>query len=63
MKCSELLRLLKKAGWIIIREGKGSHKLLSHPDKPNTTITFPNHGSDEMGKGLAEKIKKQAGLK
>lgn len=63
MKCSELLRLLKKAGWIIIREGKGSHKILSHPDKPGIIITFPDHGSDEMGKGLAEKIKKQAGLK
>lgn len=62
MKCSELLRLLKKAGWIIIREGKGSHKILSHPYKPGIIITFPDHGSDEMGKGLAEKIKKQAGL-
>lgn len=62
MKCSELLRLLRKAGWIIIREGKGSHKILSHPDKPGIIITFPDHGSDEMGKGLAEKIKKQAVL-
>ena len=63
MKCSELLRLLKKAGWIVVREGKGSHKILSHQDKPGIIITFPNHGSDEMSKGLAEKFKKQAGLK
>lgn len=62
MKCSELLRLLKKDGWIILREGKGSHKLLTHLKKQGT-ITFPDHGSDEIGKGLAEKIKKQAGLK
>jgi predicted RNA binding protein YcfA (HicA-like mRNA interferase family) len=63
MKCSDLLRQLKKAGWFIAREGKGSHKILEHPDQPGNAITFPDHGSTEMGKGLAEKIKKQAGLK
>lgn len=55
--------MLKKAGWIVLREGKGSHKILSHPDKPDTIIIFPDHESDEMSKGLAEKFKKLAGLK
>jgi predicted RNA binding protein YcfA (HicA-like mRNA interferase family) len=61
MKCSELLRLIKRAGWIEIRQS-GSHIVLRHPDKGETMI-FPNHGSAEMGKGLENKLKKQAGLK
>ena len=63
MKSSELLKKVKQAGWFVAREGKGSHKILEHPDFPGKLITFPDHGSSEMGKGLAEKIKKQAGLK
>jgi len=63
MKCSQLLKQLKQAGWFVAREGKGSHKILEHLNHPGKTITFPDHGSDEIGKGLAEKIKKQAGLK
>jgi mRNA interferase HicA len=63
MKCSQLLKQLKEVGWFIAREGKGSHKILEHPDHPGKTIVFPDHGSSEIGKGLAEKIKKQAGLK
>jgi predicted RNA binding protein YcfA (HicA-like mRNA interferase family) len=63
MKSSELLRLLKQAGWQIKRSGKGSHNVLIHPDKPGETIIFPAHGSKEVGKGLEKKIKKDAGLK
>ncbi|QEM06987.1 type II toxin-antitoxin system HicA family toxin [Mucilaginibacter rubeus] len=61
MKCSELLKLIKKAGWHEVRQS-GSHIILRHPDKTENLI-FPNHGSAEIGKGLAEKLKKQAGLK
>jgi predicted RNA binding protein YcfA (HicA-like mRNA interferase family) len=61
MKCSELLRLLEKAGWYKDRQS-GSHIIMKHPER-DYTITFPNHGSAEIGKGLAEKLKKQAGLK
>ena len=60
MKCSELLRLLKKAGWMEISQ-KGSHIKMKH-DSISDTIIFPNHGSQEMGKGLEMKIKKIAGL-
>ncbi len=63
MKCSELLRKLMRAGWYVLREGRGSHKILAHPDKPGEIIVFPDHGNDEMGKGLESKILKQAGLK
>jgi len=32
-------------------------------DKKTGIIIFPNHGSQEMGKGLEKKIRKDAGLK
>lgn len=63
MKSSELFRLLKREGWIIYRTGKGSHKILIHPDRPGVEIVFPDHGSNEIGKGLAIRILRQAGLK
>ena len=62
MKSSELLRILKKDGWYVAREGKGSHKILAHPTK-QALISFPDHGSKEMRKGTAESILKEAGLK
>ena len=61
MKSSDLLRQLKKDGWYEIRQS-GSHKILVHPTKEGF-VPYPAHGSKEIGKGLAEKILKQAGLK
>jgi len=61
MKSSELLKLIKKAGWKEIRQS-GSHIVLRHPDHEENLI-FPNHGSKEIGTGIAEKLKKQAGIK
>lgn len=61
MKCSELYRILKKDGWFAVSQ-KGSHIKLRHPTKQGIII-FPNHGSQEMGKGMEKKIKKEAGLK
>jgi mRNA interferase HicA len=60
MKCSELLRKVKKAGWYEISQ-EGSHIKMKHPTKEGTLI-FPNHGSNEMRKGLEIAIKKQAGI-
>jgi len=60
MKCSELLRLLLKDGWMIV-SSKGSHLKLKHPTKQGVII-FPDHGPKEMGKGLEKKLRKNAGL-
>jgi mRNA interferase HicA len=61
MKCSELLRLLLKDGWVVV-SSRGSHLKMNHPTKKGTLI-FPDHGSKEMGKGMERKIRKDAGLK
>ncbi|MEO6637163.1 MAG: type II toxin-antitoxin system HicA family toxin [Ginsengibacter sp.] len=61
MKSSELVRLLKKDGWITIRQ-TGSHMIMEHSFK-NGQIVCPYHGSHEVGKGLEKKIKKDAGIK
>ena len=56
-----MLRLLKKDGWYIVSQ-KGYHLKMIHDEKSGILI-FPNHGSNEVGKGLEKKIKKQAGIK
>jgi len=53
--------MLKRDGWYVVSQ-KGSHMKLRHPAKSGMII-FPNHGSQEIGKGLENKISKQAGLK
>jgi predicted RNA binding protein YcfA (HicA-like mRNA interferase family) len=61
MKSSELVRLLKKDGWYVTRQ-TGSHMIMEHPSKKGQ-IVGPFHGSQEVGKGLEKKIKKDAGIK
>lgn len=61
MKYSELIRMLKQNGWFIVRQS-GSHIMMQHPDK-TVQLTVPNHGSKEIGKGLQQKILKQAEIR
>jgi predicted RNA binding protein YcfA (HicA-like mRNA interferase family) len=61
MKCSQFFRILKNDGWYPISQ-KGSHVKMKHPTKKGVLV-FPNHGSQELGKGLEMKLRKQAGLK
>jgi mRNA interferase HicA len=60
LKCSELYKILSRAGWYPVSQ-KGSHVKLKHDEKPGIII-FPNHGSQEIGKGLEKKILKDAGI-
>lgn len=61
MKCSELFRILKHDGWYPVSQ-KGSHVKLKH-DTKSGIIIFPNHGNQELGKGLERKILKDAKIK
>jgi predicted RNA binding protein YcfA (HicA-like mRNA interferase family) len=58
VKCSELYRLLKKNGWVVVSK-KGSHVKMKHDQLPGIII-FPDHGSQEIGKGLKKRICKLA---
>ncbi len=57
--------LLNSLAWDMMSDAisqKGSHAKLEHDHKPGTII-FPNHGSQEIGKGFERKIMKDAGIK
>lgn len=60
MKCSELMRLLRRDGWIEVSR-KGSHVKMRHPTKPGVVVV-PDHGSKELAPGTERSIRKQAGL-
>jgi mRNA interferase HicA len=61
MKCSELYKLLIKDRWYSVSQS-GSHVKLKHDKKPGIIIS-PNHGSQEVGKRIEKKLRKDAGLK
>ncbi len=61
MKYNELFRLLKKDGWIEIRQ-KGSHVIMKHTVKEEQ-LTVPYHAGKEVKKGLLTAILKQANIK
>lgn len=61
MKCSQMYRILIKDGWYRISQ-RGSHVKMRHETKRGVII-FPNHGSQELGKGLEKRILKVAGIK
>lgn len=58
MKSSELHRLIKKKGWILVRS-KGSHYIY---EKDGKRVSVPYHGSTEVAKGIQKKIEEEMGL-
>ena len=60
MKTNEMIRLIEKDGWQLIRQ-TGSHRIYRHTLKPGTVIV-PAHGSKELQKGTEMSIRKQAGI-
>lgn len=61
MKYSDLFKLLRKNGWIEIRQ-KGSHVIMQHPANPKQ-LTVPYLSGKEVKKGLLQAILKQAEIK
>jgi predicted RNA binding protein YcfA (HicA-like mRNA interferase family) len=59
MSSADLILELKKAGWVEHRR-VGSHHIFEHPSRPGH-LTVP-HPKKDLGKGLVQKIRKQAGL-
>jgi predicted RNA binding protein YcfA (HicA-like mRNA interferase family) len=61
MKVSELLRLLEKDGWLVVRQ-RGSHRQLHHSTKQGA-VTVVGKPSVDVPPGTLNSALKQAGLK
>jgi predicted RNA binding protein YcfA (HicA-like mRNA interferase family) len=61
MKVSELLSLIAKDGWFMVRQ-RGSHRQFHHPDKTGT-VTVAGKPSIDVPRGTLNSVLKQAGLK
>lgn len=59
MKSSELVRLLKKDGWYVVRQFGTSHIIMRH-DIKDGQLTVPSHGSKEVRTGTLRAILKEA---
>ena len=59
MASAELMRELKKAGWVLERVN-GSHHIFKHAERPGIVVV--PHPKQDLGKGLVKAIRKQAGL-
>jgi predicted RNA binding protein YcfA (HicA-like mRNA interferase family) len=57
----ELVRRLAAAGFVEHRTGKGSHRQFIHP-RTQQVMTAAVHTKKEVGRGLAARILKEAGL-
>jgi predicted RNA binding protein YcfA (HicA-like mRNA interferase family) len=61
MKFRELIMILEKDGWFVVRQ-KGSHQQYHHPNKAGT-VTVAGKLNKDVPKGTLNNILKQAKLK
>jgi predicted RNA binding protein YcfA (HicA-like mRNA interferase family) len=59
LRAREILEALGRAGFQRIRQ-RGSHVRLRHPD--GRVVTVPEHGAQDIGRGLLRKILRDADL-
>ena len=59
MTGKEIIKLLEKQGWKVLRVNGSHHRL----GKENLRTTVPVHGKRDIGKGLLAAIEKQTGVK
>lgn len=60
MKVREILRLLSRDGWGVVRM-RGDHRQLKHPEKPGT-VTVAGHLGDDIHPKTLASILRQAGF-
>jgi len=61
MKVRDVLRMLRRDGWVEVAR-KGSHRQLKHETKKGR-VTVPGKPADDLAPGTLNSILKQAGLK
>lgn len=61
MKVKNVIKILEKDGWHIVRT-RGSHRQFKHLSKKGL-VTIAGKASDELAPGTLNSIQKQAGLK
>ena len=61
MKVSEVLRMLKDDGWMLVAT-RGSHRQFKHPTKGGR-VTVAGKPSDDLAPGTLNSILKQSDLK
>jgi predicted RNA binding protein YcfA (HicA-like mRNA interferase family) len=59
MKSADIIRELRKAGWVLDRV-RGSHHVFKHPGRPGIVVV--PHPKKDLGVGLIAAIRKQACL-
>jgi len=57
MKSADMIRELRRAGWMLDRV-RGSHHVFKHPERPGI-IVVP-HPRKDLGRGLVAAIRRQA---
>jgi len=61
LKSSDIIRKLRKAGFIFDRHAKGSHEIWFNPKTHRRTVV-PNHPGKDTPKGTLRAIVQQSGL-
>ena len=62
MKASEVVKLITKDGWYLVRQ-KGSHRQYKHSQKKGLVTIASHKMSDEISQGTLNSILKQAQIK
>lgn len=60
MKVREIIRIVERAGWVLVRT-RGSHRQYKHPTRLGL-VTIPGNQNAELAVGTMRSILKQAGI-
>lgn len=52
-KYRDVAKFLRSQGWVLLRQGKGSHEIWGNPEDDRMTITIPHH---EVSAGIVRQI-------
>ena len=62
MKVKEIIRIIEKDGWFLVRQ-KGSHKQYKHKNKKGLVTISGHRQSDDIATGTLNSILKQSQIK